>query len=85
MGISADAKLHIETRPRTGGDAYDHGDIKKPGNDATKNQIGFFSSKFSIFSFFDSSKIWSPYYKAGIMNLHGEVLFLSSTLRISHY
>lgn len=51
MGIGADAKPNIETRPRTGGgDAYDHGDIKKPGNDASKNQIGFFL--FRIFDFF---------------------------------
>ena len=86
MGIGADAKPHIETRPRTGGgDAYDHGDIKKPGNDASKNQIGFF-----LFQFFDLFSLWLvknrvSLLKAGIMNLKGDILFLSSTLRISQY
>ena len=49
MGIGADAKPHIETRPRTGGgDAYDHGDNVKTSNDALKNRNRLL---FSLFFF----------------------------------
>ena len=59
MGISADAKPHIETRPRTGGgDAYDHGDKRKSTGDASKNQMKIFFKNKSYFRPFDRENLW---------------------------